>query len=96
MIKIRVLGSRILVKEEKNDIKTSSGIIVHGRDKEPTYRGTVYSLGDGALLENGSRVPLSVNIGDTVIYTSFSGSPINVDGMEYIILNERDILCVLD
>lgn len=93
---MRVLGARCIVKEEKNDNKTKSGILIQGQDKEPTYRGKIIAVGDGALLENGQVIPMKVNVGDRVIYTAFSGSPIEVDGEEYVILNERDILCVLD
>lgn len=92
---MKVLGARLIVKEEKNDIKTSAGIIVKGKDKEPTYRGEVIAIGNGALLENGTRVPMDIKIGEKVLYAAFSGSPISVDGVDYIILNERDVLCVL-
>ena len=93
---MRVLGARCIVKEEKNDNKTKSGLLIQGKDKEPTYRGEIIAVGDGALLENGQTIPMKVNVGDRVIYTAFSGSPIEVDGDEFVILNERDILCILD
>lgn len=93
---MRVIGSRLIVKEEKNSNKTTAGIVVKGKDKEPTYRGEVIAVGNGALLENGTRVPMEVNVGDKILYAAFSGSPISVDGTEYIILNERDLLCILD
>lgn len=97
--KIRINGARILVKEERLSDATSSGIIMPGREKQQTNKGTVLVVGDGAMLENGTKVPVQVKVGDTVIYSSFSGSPIKQDANDediYLILNERDILCVIE
>ena len=93
---MKTLGARCIVKEIKKEDKLKSGIILQGRSKEPTYHGTVISVGNGAMLENGQRVPMEVKVGDEVVYTAFSGSPVVCDGEEYIILNERDILCILN
>lgn len=97
--KIRINGARILVKEERLEDKMESGIIVQGRSKQQTNRGTVLLVGDGAMLENGTKVPVNVKVGETVIYSSFSGSPIKEDPNDddtYLILNERDVLCVIE
>jgi len=97
--KIRINGARVLVKEFKYEDKMSSGIIVSGRSKQQTNQGTVVAVGDGAILENGTRVPMRVKEGDRVIYSAFSGSPIKEkadDPEEYLILNERDILCIIE
>lgn len=97
--KVRISGARVLVKEEKLDETMASGIVMPGRSKQQTNIGTVIKVGDGALLENGTKVPVNVKPGETVIYSSFSGSPIKEkadDPDEYIILNERDILCVIE
>ena len=96
--KIRINGARVLVKEEKLSSELSSGIIMPGREKLQTNKGKVLVVGDGAMLENGTKIPVAVSVGETVIYSSFSGSPIkeNPDDEDtYLILNERDILCVL-
>ena len=97
--KIRINGSRVLVKEERLSKETESGIIMPGRDKQQTNKGKVLVVGDGAMLENGTKVPVAVKVGETVIYSSFSGSPIKAkadDEDTYLILNERDILCVVE
>ena len=97
--KFRINGARILVKEEKLSAELSSGIIMPGREKQQTNKGKVLIVGDGAMLENGTKVPVQVKVGETVIYSSFSGSPIkeNPDDEDtYLILNERDILCVVE
>lgn len=94
---MKVFGARCIVKEEKKETnKTSSGIIVPGSDKEPTFTGTVISVGQGALLDSGIRVPMDVKVGDRVVYTNFSGTPIINKGETYLVLNERDILAVID
>ena len=96
--KIRINGARVLVKEEKLSQELASGIIMPGREKQQTNKGKVLLIGDGAMLENGTKVPVQVAVGETVIYSSFSGSPIkeNADDEDkYLILNERDILCVI-
>lgn len=93
---IKVLGARCLVKEiKKDDDKTLSGIILPGSDKEPTYTGVVISVGEGAILDNGIVVPMKVKEGDKIVYTAFSGSPIVVEDETFLVLNERDILCIL-
>lgn len=96
--RIKINGARVLVKEERLSETTSSGIIMPGREKQQTNKGKVLVVGDGSMLENGTKIPVAVNVGDTVIYSSFSGSPIkqNADDEDvYLILNERDILCIV-
>lgn len=97
--KIRINGARVLVKEEKLSDTTASGIVMPGRDKQQTNKGTVLVVGDGSMLENGTKIPVGVKEGEVVIYSSFSGSPIKYDEKDedtYLILNERDILCVIE
>lgn len=95
---MKVFGARCIVEEIKQGETTKSGIVLPGADKEPTYRGIVIAVGDGALLENGTKVPMDVKEGDEIVYTTFSGSPIKdeTSGKTFLILNERDILAVLD
>lgn len=97
---MKVLGARCIVKEIKNEIATKSGILLPGRDKESTNLGIVIGVGDGAILDNGTKVPMGVKIGDKVLYASFAGSPIvteeNQKDETFMVLNERDILCILE
>lgn len=93
---IKVLGARLVVKELKNDVKTAGGVIIPGREKEQTNRGEVIAIGDGAMLDDGRKVPMQVKVGDTIAYASFAGSPIEIDGQVVLILNERDILCIFE
>ena len=96
--KIVIRGARVLVKEQTLSNETESGIALPGREKEQTNQGTVLAVGDGAMLENGTIVPVKLKVGDKVLYTAYSGSQIVIAGDEdteskYLILNERDILC---
>lgn len=101
---MKVLGARCIVREIKNSDTTTSGIVIPGQDKKPTNKGIVIAVGDGAMLEDGRKVPVDLKVGDTVIYSAFAGSPIVVsdkhakkDGEEeFIVLNERDILAVIE
>lgn len=97
---MKVIGARCIVKEIKLSEKTTGGVIIPGREKQQTNKGVVVTVGDGAILENGTRVPMDVKIGDTVIYAAFAGTPIvtgsNTKDDVFMILNERDILLVLE
>ena len=93
---MKVFGARIIVKEDRAGDTTKGGIIIPGQDKQPTFTGTVIAVGDGAMLEDGTKVPMQVAVGDRVVYTNFSGSPISVDGETVLVLNERDLLAKID
>lgn len=100
---IKVYGARCVVKEIKNENTTETGIIIPGREKEPTNQGIVIAIGNGALTEDGRRIPMDVAVGDKVVYSSFSGSPVKQKGKNkekedesFLILNERDILCCIE
>lgn len=94
-LNLKVIGARCIVKEENPEAKTQGGIILTSADKQRTYTGTVLVTGEGAFLENGDIRPMRVNAGDKVIFAKFAGTPIDHDGEQYIILNERDILVVI-
>ena len=92
---MRLFGARLLVKEIKFEEK-KGGIIIPGREEEQTNTGKIVMVGNGALLENGEPRPMDFKVGDTVIYTHFSGSPVKVKNETYLVLNERDVLIALD
>ena len=93
---IKVLGARVLVKEDKNEEATSGGIVIPGREKEKTFRGTIVAVGKGAMLDDGTIVPMDVTVGNRIVYTDFSGTPIKAGDEGFIVLNERDILAVIE
>ncbi|MCG0238610.1 MAG: co-chaperone GroES [Firmicutes bacterium] len=92
---IRPLGDRVLVKPMEREERTKSGIVLPDTAKEKPQQGKVLAVGKGRLLENGQTVPLDVKEGDTVIFSKYAGTEIKIDGEEYLILSERDILAVI-
>src|SRR4030095_11545975 len=96
MAKLRPLGDKILVKRLEAESKTKSGIVLPDSAKENTTRGTILSLGAGNLLETGERAPWNVKKGDQVIFASYAGTEIKLDGEELMIMSEDDILAVVE
>lgn len=93
---IRPLGEKVLVKRLEADEKTAGGIVLPDTAKEKPKRGKVLSVGDGKLLDTGKRQPLQVKKGDQVLFTSYAGTEVKVEGEEMIIMDESDILAVLE
>lgn len=93
---IRPLGDKVLIKRLEAEEKTAGGIVLPDTAKEKPKRGTVLSVGDGKLLETGQRSPLQVKKGDQVLFTSYAGTEIKVEGEEMLIMDENDILAVLE
>ncbi|GAA4439158.1 MULTISPECIES: co-chaperone GroES [Bremerella] len=91
-LKIRTLDDRIVVQPLQAEETTAGGIVLPDSAQEKPQRGTVLAVGPGKLLDSGSRAELSVAIGDEVIYGKYSGSDIEIDGDEYKILRETEIL----
>ena len=92
----RPLGDRVLVRRVKEEEKTKGGIIIPDTAKEKPQQAEVVAVGSGRLLENGDRVPLSVKPGDRVLLGKWSGTDVKIDGEEYLILKEDEILGVLN
>ena len=94
-MKVRPLHDRILLKriEEKESIK--GGIIIPDTAKEKPQEGLVIAVGNGKILENGTKISLEVKDGDHVLFGKYSGTEIKVDGEEYLIVREDDVLGVL-
>lgn len=92
--KIKPLSDRVLVQPEPAEEKTSSGIIIPDSAKEKPQEGTVVSAGPGKV-ENGTKIEMSVKEGDLVLYGKYSGTEITLDGEEYLIMRESDILGIV-
>lgn len=95
-VSIRPLGEKVLVKRLEAEEKTAGGIVLPDTAKEKPKRGTVLSVGDGRLLETGQRQTLQVQEGQEVLFSSYAGTEVKVDGEEMIIMDESDILAVLE
>ncbi len=94
MASIKPLGDRVVVKPEAAEEKTSSGLYIPDTAKEKPQRGTVVSVGPGRV-ENGTKIDMSVSEGDTVLYGKYAGTEIALDGEDYLIVRENDILGIL-
>ncbi len=94
-IKIVPVGDRVLVRRLEAEEKSRGGIILPDSAKEKPKQGKVMALGDGAPLASGKKRPFQVKKGDVVLFTSYAGSEITVDGEEYMVMGEDDILAIV-
>jgi chaperonin GroES len=90
------LNDKIVVKRLEAEEKTAGGIVLPDTAKEKPKQGIVRSLGDGKLLESGKRAQFQVKEGDRVLFTSYAGNEVTLDGEEYLIMTEDDILAVVE
>jgi chaperonin GroES len=94
-MKIVPLNDKIIVKRLEAEEKTKGGIVLPDSAKEKPKQGKVLSLGDGKLLPNGTRQGFMIKEGDKVLFTSWAGSEVKIDGEEYLIMTEDDLLAVV-
>lgn len=94
-MKVIPLNDKIVVERTAADDKTSGGIILPDAAKEKPKQGKVLAVGDGKVLENGKRAGFQVKVNDRVLFTSYAGSEVTVDGKEFLIMTEDDILAVV-
>ena len=94
-MKIRPLHDRILVKREEEKEVKKGGIIIPDTAKEKPQEGKVIAVGNGKILENGTKLALDVKAGDKILFGKYSGTEIKIDGQEYLILREDEVLAVI-
>ena len=92
---VKPLDDRVLVKPLESEEKTAGGIVLPDTAKEKPIRGVVEAVGSGRLLENGDRIDLSLMKGDKVLFGKYSGTEIKIEGVEYKIMKENEILAKL-
>lgn len=95
-MKVVPLGDKVVIKRLEAEKKTAGGIVLPDSAREKPQQGRVLSVGDGRLVADGKRVKCQVQEGDRVIFASWSGTEIKVDGNELLILKEEDIQAILD
>ena len=93
---IRPLHDRVIVKRKDAENKTSSGIIIPDTAKEKPQEGKVVAVGKGKVNEDGKITPLDVKVNDRVLFGKYSGTEINIDGEEHLIMREDDILGIIE
>lgn len=95
-MKIRPLHDRILVKRVEEETKTKGGIIIPDTAKEKPAEGKVVAAGNGRIGEDGKRIALEVKAGDRVLFSKYGGTEVKVEGEEYLIMREDDILGIVE
>jgi chaperonin GroES len=94
-MKVVPLNDKVLVKRVEAEDRTTGGILLPDTAREKPRQGTILSLGQGKRLENGARAPFQVKINDRVLFSSYAGNEITVDGEEYLIMTEDDLLAIV-
>ena len=95
-IKLQPLGDRVVVEREEAEERTSGGILLPDSAQDKPSRGTVLAVGDGKLLDDGSRGKLQVKVGDKVLFTSYAPETVKLGDDELLLMREEDILAVID
>ena len=95
-MKLRPLDDRVVIKPSEAEGKSAGGIILPDTAKEKPQRGKVVAAGPGKVLDDGKRSPMTVKKGDEVIYGKYIGSEVEIDGEDYVVISEKDILGVVE
>jgi chaperonin GroES len=95
-LKIRPLHDRVIIQRLEAETKSAGGIVIPDTAAEKPIRGKVVAVGKGKILENGSVRPLDVKVGDHILFGKYSGTEVKVDGEEYLVMREEDVMAVLE
>lgn len=93
---IKPLGDRVVIEALAKEEMTKSGIVLPDTVKEKPQEGKIVAVGTGKTLENGQKVALDVKVGDKIIFSKYAGTEVKVEGKEYLIISERDILAIIE
>ena len=92
---LKPLGDRVVVKPVEREEKTKSGIVLPDTAKEKPQEGIVEAAGSGRILENGTKVPMELQVGDRVLYAKYAGNEFKLEEIDYLIISEKDVLAVV-
>lgn len=95
-MKLKPLGDRVVVEAVEREEKTKGGLVLPDTVKEKPIEGRVVAVGGGKLNDDGKRMPMDLKEGDRIIYSKYSGTEVKLDGKDYLILSERDVLAVVE
>jgi len=95
-VKIRPLQDRVIIKRIAEEEKSKGGIIIPDTAKEKPQEGKVIAVGKGKVNDDGKLIPLDVKVNDRILFGKYSGTEINIDGEEHLIMREEDILGILE
>ena len=92
---LKPLGDRVVVEHVEQAEKSAGGVFLPDTAKEKPQEGRVLAVGTGRVLDNGNLLPVSVKVGDRILYSKYSGSEIKLEGTEYLIISEKDVLAIV-
>jgi len=95
-MKIRPLADKIIVQRSEAEMVTTGGIVLPDSAKEKPQRGKVVSVGDGKVLKDGSKSKMQLKKGNEVLFNSYAGTEVKIDGKEYIIMDESDVMAIVE
>ena len=93
---LKPLGDRVVVRPLEEEETMKSGLYIPDTAKEKPIKGEVIAVGNGKLLDNGTRVPMDLSPGQKVIFAKYGGTEVKLDNVKYMILSERDVLAIVD
>jgi chaperonin GroES len=92
---LKPLGDRVVVKPVEKEERTKSGIVLPDTAKEKPQEGIIEAVGTGRILDNGTKVPMELHVGDKVLYAKYAGNEFKIDDIEYLIVSEKDVLAIV-
>ncbi len=95
-MKVRPLNDRIIVKRLEEEERTKGGIIIPDTAKEKPIEGKVIAAGDGRIKKDGSKIPMEVKVGDRILFAKYGGTEIKMEGEEYLMMKEDDVLAIIE
>ena len=95
-MRLKPLGDRIVVKVLSEEKTTKGGIVLPDTAKEKPTEGEVIAVGTGKILDNGTKQPVEVKVGDRIIFSKYAGTEVKIDGEELVIFSERDVLAIIE
>ena len=95
-VKLRPMGDRIVIKAVERETKTKSGLVLPDTATEKPQEGEVLAVGPGKVLDNGKRTTVEVQVGQRVLFAKYAGTEIKIDGEEYLILRESDVMGIIE
>ena len=94
-VSLTPLGDRVVVSPKPKDTMTFSGIVLPDTASEKPQEGSVLSVGNGRVLDNGNRVAMDLKAGDTVLFARYAGTEVKLEGQDYLVIRESDVLAIL-
>lgn len=92
---LKPLGDRVIITVDSEEEKTVGGIVLASNAKEKPQTGTVVSVGDGAVLENGTKVPMTISAGDKVMFDKYAGTEVKDEDKTFLVVHEKDIIAIV-